>query len=111
MTEKIGSYAFLIGIGIAILAGLFSTVIPSGVVTLVLVILGLVVGFINIADREIQVFLIASIALIATSNANLGAIPAVGRYLSAIIENIAVFVAPAALVVALKAIKDMAGNK
>lgn len=111
MNEKMGSYAFLIGVGIAILGGLFSSVVSAGTLTLVLVILGLVVGFINITDREIQSFLIASIALIATSNADLNTIPAVGEYLTAIVDNITAFVAPAALVVALKAIKGMAESK
>ena len=111
MDEKIGSYAFLIGIGIAILAGVFSSVIPKGTLTLILVILGLVVGFINITDTEVQGFLIASIALILTSNADLNSIPAVGSYLTAILSNITVFVAPAALIVALKAIKGMAESK
>lgn len=111
MDEKIGSYAFLIGIGLAILAGIFSNVIPAGTLTLVLVVLGLVVGFINVTDHEVQAFLIASIALIAAGNADLSSIPAIGGYLTAIVDKITVFVAPAALVVALKAIKNMAESK
>ena len=111
MDEKIGSYAFLIGVGIAILAGLFSNVIPAGTLALILVVLGIVVGFLNITDSEIQGFLVAAIALILTSTADLSIIPAVGRYFDPIVNNIAVFVAPAALVVALKAIKNMAESK
>lgn len=111
MSEKIGSYAFLIGIGIAILAALFSSMIPNSTLTLILVVLGLIVGFMNITDKEVQGFLVAGIALIATSSADLNSIPAIGGYLTAMVDNIAVFVAPAVLVVALKAIKGMAESK
>ena len=116
--QQLGSYAFIVGVAIAIIVGLLvaggqQSLIPSGIseyVPLVLVILGIVVGFLNIKDKEIDKFLIATIALIvlAGTAGGLVEIPMVGIYLVAIVQNVAVFVAPAALIVALKAILSMA---
>ncbi|MBW3013302.1 hypothetical protein KY340_03785 [Candidatus Woesearchaeota archaeon] len=104
---KIGHYAFLIGVILAIITGFFpDTVMYSA---LVLVILGLVVGFINITAKETHGFLVASIALMVAGGAGLGVIPwNVGGYLVSILTNIVIFVAPAAIVVALKTVVALA---
>jgi hypothetical protein len=111
--EKIGGWAFLLGVLIAVLAGLLSGFLDSttaGFVTLALVVLGLVVGFLNIGDKEINDFLVAAIAVVLLGTANLTAIPWVGTYLALMVLNVAAFVAPAALVVALKAIYTLASK-
>lgn len=111
--EQYGPYAFLAGVLIAIIAGIAGSFLPenvSGWIPLLLVVLGLVVGFLNIKDKEAKQFLIASIALIAVGGANLSVIPLVGTYLQAIVQGIVVFVAPAALVVGLLAIKKLAAD-
>ena len=112
---KIGEWAFIIGVVIAIVVGLFSgslTGNTKGLLTLILVVLGLIVGFLNISEKETTPFLVAAIALMATSAAKLEVIndlvANVGTWLQAIVTNIGVFVAPAAIVVALKAIKSLA---
>jgi hypothetical protein len=112
--EKIGGWTFILGVVIAIIAGLAAgalDVVTAGYVTLVLVILGIIVGFLNIEDKHVTNFLIAAIALIAVGTANMSAIPYIGVYLSAMIINVAAFVAPAALVVALKEVYDIAKGK
>ncbi|MBM3303598.1 MAG: hypothetical protein FJY76_00745, partial [Candidatus Aenigmarchaeota archaeon] len=65
VSQKVGGWAFILGVVIAILAGLASTfaAMYSGYVLLVLVILGLIVGFLNIKDKEVVNFLIVAIAL------------------------------------------------
>jgi hypothetical protein len=109
-TKKIGGWAFILGVLIAVIAG----VVPFGPyaqwISAVLVVLGLVVGFLNISSKEVNDFLIAAIALttIAVSSAGLALIPAFGGFLAAMVNYIAVFVAPAALVVALKSIYEAA---
>ncbi|MBL7206525.1 MAG: hypothetical protein ISS36_02920 [Candidatus Aenigmarchaeota archaeon] len=111
--EKIGEYAFILGVIIAVVAGLAAGVLdPStaGYVTLALVILGLVVGILNVGDKNLTEFLIASIALIAVGTANLSAIPVIGSYLASMVLNIAAFVAPAALVVGLKVVYNLAAK-
>lgn len=113
--QAIGSYAFLIGILIAVIAGAAAGAVAGyeALILLALVILGLVVGFINIADKEVQGFLIAGIALLMVG------IPAgsliqldtllngLGTILSKILQMIAVFAAPAVLVVSLKAFYNL----
>lgn len=114
--QRIGSWAFILGVIIAVIAGLAVGAADTytGPITLILVILGLVVGFLNIGDKEISGFLIASIALIAAGTANLASInqlvPLLGTILQRIVTNVAVFVAPAALVVALKAVYNLASQ-
>jgi hypothetical protein len=106
---KIGKYAFMVGILLAIILGL----VPMaenirGYAILVLVVLGLIVGLLNVTAKETTEFLVAAIALIAAGNANLTSIPAIGIYVQYILTFIVVFVAPAALVVALRAVQALA---
>jgi len=57
-------------------------------------------------------FLVASIALMAVGTANLDSInlamPLLGSLVMSIVQNVAAFVAPAALVVALKEVYNIA---
>lgn len=111
--QKVGSWAFLLGVIIAILAGVGIAAMAGQEIAqwvpLVLVILGLVVGFLNISDKEVQAFLLAGIALIAVGipGSALSTIPMVGEYLVGILGAISVFAAPAVLVVALKAFYNL----
>ncbi len=114
--QRIGAWAFLLGVIIAIIAGIVAVAVTatSAWVILVLVILGLIVGFMNIQDKQITAFLIAAIALMvlgATSGTVLGElntlIAGLGSLVNAILGNIAIFVAPAALVVALKEVINL----
>ncbi len=107
--KGIGSYAFLGGVTIAILAGLLN--LTSGAAILVLVILGLIVGFLNITQEETVGFLVAAIALIVAGTAKLSVIPVVGALLQAVLSNITVLVAPAAIVVGLKEVYTLAKAK
>jgi hypothetical protein len=107
--EKIGTWAFLIGVLIAVVAGLvpaFAQAPLASQVAWVLVILGLVVGFLNIRAREVQEFLVACIAVLIV--AGMGGLPPLGRTLGTILTNIIAFVAPAAFLVALRAIWQLA---
>lgn len=111
--KKMGEWAFIIGVLIAIIIGLFSgnlTENTAGWLVLLLVVLGLIVGFLNVTESETTPFLIAAAALMLTglSGDTLSNIPTVGIYLSGIVKQIAVFVTPAAIVVALKAIQSLA---
>lgn len=112
--QKIGTIAFILGVVIAIAAGLLAGALTSavaGYVTLTLVVLGLVVGFLNIGDKDMKEFLLAVIALGVIGSANLSAIPAAGTYLAAMVLNIIAFVAPAALIVALKVVYNMSSSQ
>ncbi len=108
MDKKIGHYAFLAGILLALLAGMIKDFLPVETTTLILVILGLVVGFLNVTAKETIEFLVAAVALMIAGSANLTAIPGLGAHLQAILSYIVVFVAPAAIVVSFKAIYALA---
>ena len=111
MSSKLGQWSFIVGVLIALLLG----VLPSqwnGMLTLLLVVLGLIVGLLNVTEKETTPFLVAAIALLATGTAkeSLKVIPpdALGAYMVSAVGNIAAFVAPAAIIVALKAIWALA---
>jgi hypothetical protein len=108
MDKKTGHYAFLGGIALAVLAALIPALQIANWVPWVLILLGLVVGFLNITAKETTEFLVATIALMAVGTGGLSVVPTAGAALSAIMKNIVVFVAPAALLVALKAIYSLA---
>ena len=103
--EKIGTWAFLVGVLIAIVAG-FLPSLETPVTGWVLVILGLVVGFLNIRAKEAQEFLVACVAILVVTS--MGGLPFVGPTLGVILGNIIAFVAPAAFLVAIRSIWALA---
>ncbi|PIU21648.1 MAG: hypothetical protein COT15_01240 [Candidatus Diapherotrites archaeon CG08_land_8_20_14_0_20_34_12] len=113
MSEQLGSIAFILGVLLAIVAAVGGSLVAEymGYVTLLLVVLGLIVGFLNVSDKELIPFLVATIALMSVGNATLLPLDAVlnplGTYLQGIVSQIVVFVAPAAIILALKAIYVM----
>ncbi len=103
--ELIGKWAFLIGLIIAVVAGFIIGYTTP--ILLVLFILGLIVGFLNITDKDLVKFLVAAIALLAlgvSSISALSVLDVVSVYLNNILGNFISFVSAAALVVAIKAI-------
>ena len=112
--EKWGEYAFIVGVIIALLAGIAAaagvsmdaTVIWA--IAIVLLVIGVIVGFLNIKDKETMAFLIAAIALLATSAVGWEAIPYIGAYIKSILAYVAALVAPAAVIVALKSVWSLA---
>ncbi len=97
MIALIGRWALIIGIILAILAGF--TEIPSAVY--ILGILGLIVGFLNIGEKESTPFLVAVIALLVIGLSGLQ-IGKVTLLVVSILNNFIIFVAAAGLIVALK---------
>ncbi len=105
--EQIGGWSFIAGVVIAVLSAFIA--VPE--VGLLLVVLGLIVGFLNVKDKDLGSFLIATIALLVAGTANLSTIPQVGTYIASILGNIQAFVAPAAIVAGLKAVSNIAYKK
>ena len=111
---KIGEWAFIIGAVVAIVIGVFSNNLKGTRIgdwlPLVLVFLGLIVGLLNVTEKETTPFLVAAAALLVTGlvGETLTTIPQIGGYLEGIVKQIGVFVAPAAIVVALKSIQSLA---
>tara|TARA_Y100000310_G_C20325621_1_gene642846 strand:+ start:124 stop:489 length:366 start_codon:yes stop_codon:yes gene_type:complete len=111
--QRAGSWAFILGIIFALISGLGQGAgisVPGAIfIPYILVILGIVVGFLNISNRDITDFLVAAIAFLAisVSAAGLNVIPVLGTYFVGVANNLAIFVAPAALVVALKMVLNL----
>ena len=108
--NRLGSWAFLIGLVIAVIVGFgLGGGLGQGMV-ITLFVIGLIVGLLNVADEETTPFLIASIALMLAGIVNLGLIPGVGIYLRSILSNIVVFVVPGAIILGMKAIWKLASE-
>ena len=101
MDHRIGHWGFIIGVVIAVLAGVVPEM-QTATILWTLVVLGLLVGVLNITARETTEFLVATTTLLLVGS--VGALPALGLMVTNILSNIVAFVAPAALIVALKAI-------
>jgi zinc transporter ZupT len=104
--ETIGKWAFIVGLVIAVLAGLF---FQPGWAIWVLAILGVIVGLVNITAEETRGFLLASIALTLSATA-LNTLPILGTALSLVLPFVVAFVAGAMIVVALKELLQTARN-
>ncbi len=101
---QLGKWAFIVGLVIAIIGGLG---FGQAWFVWLLALLGIVVGFLNVTDKECTKFLLAAIGLIVAAAA-WSSLPYVGGYLSAILNNIVAFIGAAVLVVALKVLFETA---
>jgi hypothetical protein len=109
--EKIGHYSFIAGVILAVVLGIFSTQLTGTTaepwLASLLVILGLVVGFINVTGKATKEFMMVAVVLILAvyagdASKTLSAVQIVGPYLAGIFTQILAFVVPATIVVALK---------
>jgi len=105
MLSKIGFWAFIAGLILCIIAGFVSSWSHNSGIIVLLIILGLIVGFLNITTKEITLFLIAIIALIVTRGA-FGSLTLwdLGKHLDQVFILVATLMAPAAIVAAIKAL-------
>jgi len=105
--ESIGHWVFLLGVFIAIVAGFLAG--ANATIIWVLAILGLLVGLLNLKTPDIHGFLLAVLVLIVSAS-SLNVLPMVGALLGTMLQYIVIFVAPAALVIALKAVYNFASR-
>ena len=120
MDDKIGQYSFIGGVIVAVVLGL----VPSATLgaaakawlTSLLVVLGLIVGFLNVTGKETKEFMMVATVLIIASFAGgasdiLGGVEVVGTYLKGIFTQILAFVVPATVVVGLKDVWNLGKNE
>ena len=100
MDIKIGRWAFIIAVVLAVLAGVVASLQTMAAVPWILVILGLVVGLLNITEKESTGFLVATVALLLSS-ATLGPL-LTSQYVKSVLGNIVLVAGPAAFIVAIK---------
>jgi len=105
-----GAWAFLIGIVIAVTLGGFSAQVTGTtqeIVLWLLILLGLIVGLLNITQKESSGFLLTILALVIVSyfgRTILMIIPTLGSVLGALL----VLLVPTTIIVALKSVFEMA---
>ncbi|NVJ64967.1 MAG: hypothetical protein HWE16_00645 [Gammaproteobacteria bacterium] len=102
---KIGSIAFLVGLVLAVV-GAF---VDVSWFAALLVVIGLVVGFLNVSGGESRRFLISAIAFLMASTAlyPIDNLLGLGGVVGEIMHNIGYMVGAAALLVALMSLFDM----
>ncbi len=106
--NTIGGWAFFIGLVIAMIAGFLQL---SAGMTGVLIILGLIVGLLNVTAKETMPFLLATVSLVIVSNFGgnvLSNIAIIGGILQGILNAIIILVIPATIVVVIKTIYALA---
>lgn len=113
---KYGEWVFLAGVLLAVILGLLqgtNLIAEYRLLSVLLILLGLVVGFVTVTAKETDSFLIASIVLLTVGSAGLGNIggETIGSIINSILLNLEAFVAPAALVVAIKAVYKLASTR
>lgn len=119
---NIGQIAFLGGLAIAVIVGVLTSFVPAGLLPLlmaVLFVLGIVVGFLNVSDKEVNSFLLATVALLLAATSwnvslvsSLSMLGELGMTLGAMIAGftsaLIAFISPAAFVVAILAVYKLA---
>ena len=114
MDKKIGNYSFIGGVVLAIILGLPIALGAAAIwLSSLLVLLGLIVGFLNVAGKDTKEFLIIATILVLVSYAGsagaiLGSVQVIGMYLQGIFNSIMAFVVPATIIVGLKAVYVLA---
>ena len=101
----IGSWSFLIGVIIAVIFGLIGN-LGSGLTT-TLVVLGIIVGLLNIADEEAAPFLMSGAVLVIVAVFGQEVVSSVAIF-SRILQALTVLFVPATIVVALKNVFSIA---
>lgn len=105
--KRVGHYSFIAGIIIAVIVGLIPALRGNPAVW-VMVILGVIVGFLNITAKETIGFLVACVGLIIASSASALTLAIIWPTLTTILGNVIIFIAPAAIVVAIKTVIALA---
>jgi len=130
--EKIAHWLFVAFVIIAIVMGIVVGVMANNAtahmgdtnvknantdITLILLILGIIVGLVSITAKEVTPYLIAVIALIVASISNVwlplfnGTLDLLYYWATEILSFIVAFVAPAAVIIAIKSVFAMERGK
>jgi len=103
---KIGWMAFLVGIVGALILGLlqgFGVAVGATWITTVLVIAGIIIGLMNISEKETVPFMISAF-VIGLGSAGLATLPFVGGMFNSVLISLVQVASPAGVVVAIKTV-------
>ena len=112
MKDLIGKWAFVIGILLALVVGLLGKMNPTIIV--ILMVIGIIVGFLNITSKETTSFLLAGLSIIIASSLGTSTFAEMTDVITMTLGNIfgaiRLLVVPAVVVVALKQVFTLAKN-
>jgi len=103
----VGKWAFLIGVILAVVLGLFDPIMGNWAI--VLVVIGLIVGLLNVTDKEVAPFLMSGAVLIIASALG-GSLMSEMPYVGAILDALLAVFVPATVIVAIKNVFSLARN-
>jgi hypothetical protein len=107
--NKFGAWAFLIGIVLALVVGIFSDLNSNLWIMGLLVFFGLVIGLLNISNKEVTPFLMSGIILILASAFGMGVLSIIPKAVDILSGMLALFV-PAVIIVSIKNVFLMTKN-
>lgn len=103
----VGSWAFLIGVILAVVLGLLGVI--GGIWTIVLILIGLLVGILNITDKETMPFLMSGTVLIIASALGGSSLDQV-EVLANVLNALLLIFVPSTVIVAIKNVFNLAIN-
>ena len=108
----VGSWAFLVGVVLAVLLGLGFTGPYQATMLWVVFLLGVVVGLLNVSHNEASGFLTSGTVLVLVSfvGVQVGVFDAVAPMIGNILRGILTLFVPATIIVALRAVFGLARN-
>ncbi|MFH0906298.1 MAG: hypothetical protein V1824_03090 [archaeon] len=109
--QKVGSIAFIIGVILAIVLGVLPAASNNALIISILILLGVIVGFLNVNGTESTKFLMAAVSVVIVTSFGgqiLANVAGIGTYLEGILNAIMTFVMASTIVVALKTIYELA---
>jgi hypothetical protein len=112
--NKIGPWSYMIGLVVAIFAGLAIAPGAPEVSTVIIGLggLGLLVGLLNVSDKEVMLFLVAAIAFLLSAKSLADLFSTVlGEKTTMVFGYLVAFTAPAAAIVAIKALYEISNDK
>lgn len=107
MAKSLGAWAFLVGVVLAVIIGLISGGNISALWVAILAILGLIVGFLNVTDKESTPFMTAGVVLVIVSALGGEVMSSVPLAQGVLVAMNILFV-PATVIVALKSVFSIA---
>lgn len=113
VANKVIAYAFTAGIVAALVLGLLSTWVTQweSVLTSILILAGIVVGFFNITPKEARDYILYVTALVivtSLSKGTLGSLTTIGPMLENVLGSIMAFIMPSVIIVGIKSILNLA---
>ncbi len=103
----LGSWAFLVGVILALVLGIFGFGGNDPTYLSILVVIGLIVGLLNVADEETEPFLLSGVVLIIASAFGQSALADVS-WINNIFKALLVIFVPATVIVAIKNVFSLA---